>query len=124
MNVIALTGRLTGDAQVRYFTTDNGEQRAIARFSIAVQRSKDKADFFNCVAYKKEAEFIEKYGKKGVKFEVSGRLITSSYTNKEGVKINSVEVEAQHIGFSESKKDDQPAPVQIEWLEESEFPFN
>ncbi len=68
MNVAVLTGRLTRDPAVRY--SAGAEQKAVARFTLAVDRrfrSDDgpTADFISCVAFGKTAEFIEKYFRKG-----------------------------------------------------------
>lgn len=89
MNKVILTGRFTRDPEIKY--TNDGT--SIARFSIAVNRrfvkegSDQKADFLNCIAFGKSAEFIEKYFFKGMKADLSGRIQTGSYTNKDGVKV-------------------------------------
>ena len=103
-----LTGRFTRDPDVRY--TDGGS--TIARFSLAVDRrfqpeNGPTADFINCVAFGKKAEFIEKYFKKGMKMEVTGRIQTGSYTNRDGVKIYTTEVVAEQVGFAESRASSQ-----------------
>ena len=87
MNKVILMGRLTRDPEVRY--SQGATATAIARFSIAVDRrfkrdGEPDADFINCVAFGKTGEFIERYGHKGTKFVVEGRIQTGSYTNKVG----------------------------------------
>lgn len=83
MNKVILMGRLTKDPEIRY--TGTGEPIAIARYTIAVNRPYKKdgqtqADFINVVSYRKAAEFIEKYFKKGQKLkEDTGR--TSLFSN-------------------------------------------
>ena len=105
MNKVILTGRFTRDPEVRY--TNDGT--SIARFSIAVNRrfvkegSDQKADFLNCVAFGKSAEFIEKYFRKGMKADLSGRIQTGSYTNKDGVKVYTTDIVVEEIEFGESK---------------------
>ena len=80
MNKVILTGRFTRDPEIKY--TNDGA--SIARFSIAVDRrfvkegSDQKADFLNCIAFGKSAEFIEKYFSKGMKADLSGRIQTGS----------------------------------------------
>ena len=105
MNKVILLGRMTRDAEVR-----RGESDSIfARFSLAVDRRFKKdgeeqtADFINCVAFGKTAEFLEKFGHKGVKFIVDGRIQTGSYTNKDGVKIYTTDIVVESIEFAESK---------------------
>ena len=106
MNKVILMGRLTRDPEVRYSQGDNAS--AVARFSLAVDRRFKKdgdqtADFINCVAFGKTAEFIEKYGHKGTKFVVEGRIQTGNYTNKDGQKIYTTDVVVEQVEFAESK---------------------
>ena len=61
MNTVVLSGRMTKDPELKY--TSGG--KANARFTLAVQRTKDEADFVNCVAWEKTAETIVEYFKKG-----------------------------------------------------------
>ena len=60
-------------------------------------------DFFNCVAFGRQAEFAERYLRQGTKMVVSGRLQTGSYTNRDGVKINTVDIVVEEQEFAESK---------------------
>ena len=107
MNKAVISGRLRRDAVVRY--SQGQEQTAIARFTLAVDRkvkrdqNTQSADFISCVAFGRQGEFMEKYGKQGVKFEISGRIQTGSYTNREGVKVYTTEVICEDIEFGESK---------------------
>ena len=103
MNKCVLMGRLTRDPEVRM----SGDT-AVARFSLAVDRRFKKdgeqtADFINCVAFGKTGEFIEKYGRKGTKFVVEGRIQTGSYTNKDGQKVYTTDVVVEQVEFAESK---------------------
>lgn len=87
MNKVDLTGRLTKDPQSRWTNgQESQEQICIVRFTLAVNRRKKDAgaDFISCVAFGKSAESLEKYCKKGTKLEISGRIQTGSYTNKDG----------------------------------------
>ena len=99
-------GRLTRDPEVRY--SQGATATAIARFSIAVDRrfkrdGEPDADFINCVAFGRTGEFIERYGHKGTKFVVEGRIQTGSYTNRDGVKVYTTEVVVEEQEFAESK---------------------
>ena len=107
MNKVILMGRLTRDPEVRY---SQGEaSTAIARFSLAVDRrfkregEDQTADFINCVAFGRTAEFMERYARKGTKFVVEGRIQTGSYTNKDGQKVYTTEVYVENLEFAESK---------------------
>lgn len=107
MNKVILMGRLTRDPEVRYSSGEN--QTAIARYSLAVDRRRGKnddqpsADFINCVAFGRSAEFAEKYFHKGLKITVAGRIQTGSYTNKDGQKVYTTDVVVEEQEFAESK---------------------
>jgi len=106
MNYVGMMGRLTKDPEIRYAQGANGT--TIAGFSIAVDRrfkrdGEPDADFFNCTAFGKTAEFAEKYLKKGTKVIVQGRLQNDSYTNKDGQKVTATKIMADQVEFAESK---------------------
>ena len=107
MNKVILMGRLTRDPEVRY--SQGASQTAVARFSIAVDRRFGKregepdADFFNCTAFGKTAEFVERYLHKGTKIALSGRIQNDNYTNKEGQMVYSVRIIVDDVEFAESK---------------------
>lgn len=106
MNKFIGMGRLTRDPEVRYSQGENS--MAIASFSIAVNRKfkregEPEADFFNCTAFSKQAEFVEKYLKQGTKVLLAGRLQNNNYTNKEGQKVYGVQIMVEEIEFAESK---------------------
>ena len=107
MNKVILMGRLTRDAEIRY--SQGESSTAIARFSLAVDRrfrrdnDEQSADFINCVAFGKTAEFLERFGRKGTKFVLEGRIQTGSYTNKDGQRVYTTDVVAENVEFAESK---------------------
>jgi single-strand DNA-binding protein len=106
MNKVIMMGRLTRDPEIRYSQGENS--LAIARFSLAVDRrfkrpGEPDADFFNCTAFGKQAEFAEKYLKQGTKMVVVGRLQNDNYTNKEGQKVYSTQIMVDELEFAESK---------------------
>ncbi len=111
MNRVILMGRLTRDPEVRY---SQGERSmAIARYTLAVDRrgrrnqdssaEQQPADFINCVAFDRAAEFAEKYFRQGMRVLVSGRIQTGSYVNKEGQKVYTTEVILDDQEFADSK---------------------
>ena len=107
MNKVILMGRLTRDAEIRY--SQGESSTAIARFSLAVDRrfrrdnEEQTADFINCVAFGRIAEFLERFGRKGTKFVLEGRIQTGSYTNKDGQRVYTTDVVAENVEFAESK---------------------
>ena len=106
MNMVVLVGRLVADPAVSVFGKD-GVEKKVARYRLAVDRvgKGQDADFIPCVVFGKGAEFVEKYLKKGSKVIVSGRIQSSSYTDKDGNKVFSVEVNVDKHEFAESKRD-------------------
>lgn len=99
-------GRLTRDPEVRYGTGEGST--AIARYTLAVDRRYKRdgdtnADFIGCVAFGKNAEFVEKYLHQGIKIMLTGRIQTGSYINREGRKVYTTEVVVDEHEFAESK---------------------
>ena len=122
MNKIILMGNLTRDPEIRYSQGENS--LAIARFSLAINRRFAKqgdteVDYFNCTAFGKQAEFIEKYFRKGSRMLVSGRVQNDNYTNKNGEKVYSVQIIAEEIEFAERKGSGQTSGGALEPSEAS-----
>ena len=105
MNKVILMGRLTRDPEVRYSQGENAT--AVARFTLAVdrrfRRDDASADFIGCVAFGRNAEFIEKYFRQGTKAVITGRIQTGSYTNRDGQKVYTTDVVVEDQEFAESK---------------------
>lgn len=105
INRVVLTGRLTRDPEV----TVSQSNIPVAKFSLAVNRAfsnangEREADFINCVAFRKQAENIQQYVKKGQLVGVDGRIQTRNYTNKEGQKVYVTEVVCDSVQFLEPK---------------------
>ncbi len=104
MNVLVMMGRLTRDPEVRYGASGN----AVARFSLAVDRrfkreGQPEADFFNCVTFGRQAEFVEKYLHKGIKVVIQGSLQNDNYQNREGQMVYRDQIVIDNIEFAESK---------------------
>lgn len=132
MNKVVLLGRPTKDPEVRYSQTKDGQQMAVARYTLAVdRRGKDAGtDFISCVAFGKQGEFVEKYIKKGMKIGVAGRIQTGSY-EKDGKKVYTTDVVVEEHEFCEAKgeaKEEPAPPAQENFLDipegiEAELPF-
>ena len=80
----------------------------MARITLAVDRrfkqeGQPTADFINCLAFGKRAEFLEKYCQKGTKLVVEGSWQTGSYTNKDNQKVYTNECLIENCEFAESK---------------------
>lgn len=109
MNKVVLVGRLTRDPELKF---TNGAGTAVATFTLAVDRrfvnqatGQREADFINIVCWRKTAEFVANYFKKGQLCGVSGSLQTSSYQAQDGSTRYKTEVVADDVEFVGSKKD-------------------
>lgn len=108
INSVNVTGRIVKDPDIKYGQNNN----CFAGFSLAVRRKFHKdnepdSDFFNVKAFGKTAEFIEKNGKKGIKFEISGRLQQDRWTDKDGQNHTAISIVADSIEFAESRASSQ-----------------
>lgn len=105
MNRVVLVGRLTKDPELKY--TPNGV--AVASFTLAVnrpfsnQQGEREADFINCIVWRKPAENVSNYLKKGSLAGVDGRIQTRSYDNNQGQRVYVTEVMAESVQFLEPK---------------------
>lgn len=95
------TGRTTKDIDLRY--SSGGV--AIANFTLAITRrfDKEKTDFIRCVAFKKTAELIAQYVKKGHQIGIEGTVQTGSYDDKDGKRVYTTEIIANNVQFLETK---------------------
>ena len=98
MNIAILMGRLTRDPELKY--TSNG--KAYANFTLAVQKTKDEAEFIDCTAWEKTAENIAEYFRKGNRILIQGRLSVNSY-EQNGEKRKFTRVQAFNFEFIDSK---------------------
>ena len=98
-NLVVLKGRLAKDVELR--KTPGG--LTVGNTSIAVQKDKDSAEFFNLTLWDKVAEAVEKNVKKGMRIMVAGRLATSQY-EKDGVKHTNVFINVQSVDFIDTVK--------------------
>ena len=126
MNLTVLIGRTTKDIELQRSTSGT----AIARFTVAVNRKAEGADFIGCVAFGKTAENMKKYVKKGSKIAVRGHMQTGSYTNSEGKKVYTSDVIADNVEFIDTHKEEKPEEkADDDFMKlpdgiESELPFN
>lgn len=111
INRVVLVGRLTRDPECRY--TQSGI--AVTRFTLACDRpfggqdGKKETDFIDCTVWRKQAENVAQYLKKGNMAGVDGRLQISSYEAQDGTKRQRVEVVADSVRFLEPKGQGQPS---------------
>ncbi len=107
MNISILIGRLTATPELRHTGTSG---KAVCNFSIAVERKFKDADgnavvdYFDCVAWGKQAEFLAKWFDKGVRVGIKGELQTRTW-EKDGRKNKVVEVKADEVEFADGKRE-------------------
>lgn len=105
INNVVLVGRLTKDLDLKY--TSNGT--AVATFTVAVnrqftnQKGERDADFINCVIWRKSAESMANFTRKGALVGVEGRIQTRSYDNQQGQKVYVTEVIVESFSLLEPK---------------------
>ncbi|MFW7187934.1 single-stranded DNA-binding protein [Lysinibacillus sp. BNK-21] len=105
INRVVLVGRLTKDPELRY--TPNGI--ASCRFTVAINRTfanqngERDADFINCQAWRKAAENLANYQRKGALIGLEGRIQTHSYEDQNGQRVYTTTVVADSIQFLESR---------------------
>ncbi|MGJ8729298.1 single-stranded DNA-binding protein [Listeria aquatica] len=105
MNRVVLVGRLTKDPELRY--TPAGV--AVATFTLAINRNfkngqgEQEADFINCVVWRKPAENVANFLRKGSLAGVDGRVQTRNYEGQDGKRVYVTEVVAESVQFLEPK---------------------
>ncbi len=110
LNRTILVGRLTKDPDLRY--TPNGV--AVATFTLAVNRQfkkdgQQEADFINIVVWKRIAENVANFLKKGSLTGVDGRLQTRNYEGQDGKRVYVTEVVAENVQFLEPRNRRKPS---------------
>lgn len=109
MNNWSGIGRLTRDPELKH----TGSGTAVVSFTLAVDRSftnaqgEREADFINIVAWRKTAELIANYTRKGSLCGITGRIQTRNYENNEGKRVYVTEVVCESVQFLESKNSNQ-----------------
>lgn len=108
MNVICLCGRLTKDPELRITQSGKG----VCTYTLACNRPKRRdeeeaqADFLSCVVWNQAADYLVKYGHKGDRVSVVGRLQTRNYDDKDGKKIYVTEVLVNELTLLQDRKQD------------------
>ena len=101
INRVVLAGRPTRDPELK--NTNSGT--SVCAFTLAVDRNfknqsgEREADFINCIAWKKTAEVMSRYVKKGSVIGVDGRIQTRSYENRDGQRVHVTEVIVENFSF-------------------------
>ena len=117
MNSVNLTGNICNDLELKH--TNSG--KAVMQINLAVKRpyAKDTTDFLPIVVWGQSAEYLSTYGKKGARIEVTGKLTSRNWEDKDGNKRTSYEVIADSVailnsGASNAQNDAQPFFANVE----------
>lgn len=107
INNVTLVGRLTRDVELTY--TSNGT--AVGRFTVAIDRrfqnqnGERETDFINCVMWRKAAENLAQYTRKGSLVGIEGRIQTRYYESPQGQRVYVTEVVADNFSLLERKNE-------------------
>lgn len=124
INRVILVGRITKDPEVK-MTQSN---IAVVTFTLAVNRQfadqsgERQADFIQCVVWRKQAENLARFVKKGALLGVEGRIQTRQYEAENGMRYVT-EVVCDSVQFLESKGEstEQPSREVPETADNDEF---
>ena len=130
MNKVIIIGRLTKDVEL--LETQGGTP--LARLSVAVNRSyknsdgEREVDFFNVSVWGNQAENCRKYLEKGRQVAIQGELRNDTYTDKNGDKRTSTNINAQEVEFigsaATSGEKVKKEPIKLQQIEDDgDLPF-
>lgn len=108
INLAMIHGRITADPELRRIQSG----KAVCGFCVAVDTGygeKKQAQFIDCVAWEKTAEFLCKYFTKGQEIAVTGQLQTRTWEDKRGGKHKATELLARELDFC-GKRDPDALP--------------
>lgn len=113
MNTVQLVGRLTKEIDLKF--TSSGI--AVGTFTLAVNRSftnqqgEREADFINCVIWRKAAENLSNFTRKGSQIGVEGRIQTRNYENQQGQRVYVTEVVVNNFHLLEPRSVTEQRPI-------------
>jgi len=115
MNNAVMIGRLGKDPELTYTATGT----AICKFSLAVDRQKGGdgekvTDWFDVVAWGRQAETSAQYLHKGSRCAVQGSVEIQTWEKKDcSCKGYRVEINARNVSFLDSKEERSAAPAPV-----------
>lgn len=115
-NNVRLIGRLGKDIEIKV-----AGQHKVAQVSLAVRKSKDDSEWFYVNVWDNQAEFLERFAKKGTTIAIDGKLDNYKYTDNNGKNHNMLQINASEVTIlAEWKKADKTEIINIE---KEELPF-
>lgn len=113
-NYVRLRGRLGKDIELKAV-----KDHKVAQISMAVQKNKDEIQWLEVNVWDKNADFLDRFAKKGTMVEISGRLEKRSFQGREGKEQIRIQIVADEVAIlSDWKKADEKIVI-----EEEELPF-
>lgn len=103
MNTASILGRITYTPELKF----SQDGKSILKFTLAVRRNKENADFIRCVAFGKAAETIAENCQKGDRLAVSGPIRVTQYQSDNGRR-ESVEILVEQFDFIERRRTEVP----------------
>ena len=107
MNLHILRGHTSTDVEIRTYHDDETGAKEMAKFNFAVnrkfRRGEKTADFFNCVAFGRQAKTIKEYVKKGTHLLLTGRMENNDYETSEGTRVFGYNFIVETIEFLDKK---------------------
>lgn len=113
MNKIVIHGHLGRDPELKPYKTSKGEDGKLVSFAVGVSRTTgDETDWFDCTAFGKTAEVIDKFLRKGSEVIIEGAMESRKYEAKDGSKRTAWGIRVERFEFC-GKKGDVGNPSQI-----------
>lgn len=131
MNKIIIIGNLAADPEAH--TTQGGILRSTMRVAVNRPYKREETDFLTVIAWRRDAEFCNKYLRKGAKIAVEGCVQVRSYDAQDGSKRTVTEIIADHVEALGGRNDGErpaaevpeapQAPGQFVEVEDDQLPF-
>lgn len=121
MNIIAITGRLVYEPEVKQ--TQNGNSLISTRIAVGRNDKNRTTDFISVRIWGKTTEFVSKYFHKGDPIAILGKLQTDSYERQDGTKVNETYIMVNEVNFVEQKSQKAETKAEQKEQEEQELPF-
>lgn len=122
MNNVTIVGRLTAQPELK--TTPTGTE--VLNFTVADNKGKDRCYFIDCVAFKNNAEFINKYFGKGSWVGITGEIQTRTYKDRDEKSHKVTEILVNKVDFVGAKDTQTAQPsnqATVTYEDETDLPF-
>lgn len=108
INQCTIVGRLVADPETRQ--TPSGKSVTSIRVAVDRKGREKETDFFSCTAFGQQGDALAEYAQKGRLIGIVGKIQLDQYTNKEGVKQQSVKIMVDNWQLLDSRRDADSSP--------------